>query len=90
MKVEENAFVSLVVCIRLIKSRRMSWAGHLACIVMMRNVCSILVGKTKGKRPFGIPRHKREDNIRKDFWEIGWEEWTGFIWVKMGTNGGLL
>jgi hypothetical protein len=39
----------------------------------MRNSCNILVGKSDGKRPFGIPRRRWEDNIRTYFWEIGWK-----------------
>jgi len=39
----------------------------------MRNVYSILVGKPKGKRLLRRPRHRCEDNIRMDLWEIGWE-----------------
>jgi hypothetical protein len=36
---------------RVIKSRRMIWAGHVTCKAEMRNACSILVGKPEGKRP---------------------------------------
>jgi hypothetical protein len=45
--------------IRLIKSR-MSWVGHVALMGEMRNVNNILVGKPKGKRPLGRPRHREE------------------------------
>jgi hypothetical protein len=37
-----------------------------------RNAYMILVGKPEGKRPLGIPRHRREDNIKMDLREIGW------------------
>jgi hypothetical protein len=50
------------------------------------------VGKPEGKRPLGRPRRRREDNIRMDLREIGWGgmEWTGLIWLRIGTSGGLL
>jgi hypothetical protein len=43
--------------IRVIKSRRMRWAGHVAWMGEMRNINNTLVGKTEGKRPLGRPRH---------------------------------
>jgi hypothetical protein len=51
---------------RVIKSRRMRWAGHVERLVEERGVYRILVGKPEGKRPLGIPRHRWEDNIRMD------------------------
>jgi hypothetical protein len=48
--------------VKVIKSRRMRWAGHVAHIEEMRNIYNILVGKPKGKRPLGRPRRR-------------WEEW---------------
>jgi len=38
---------------------------------------------------FGRPRRRWEDNIRIDLREIGWEVWTGCIWLRIGTNGGF-
>jgi hypothetical protein len=40
----------------------------------MRNVYTISVRKLEGKRPLEIPRHRGEDSIRMDLWEIGWED----------------
>jgi hypothetical protein len=57
--------------IRVSKSRRMWWAGHLAHMEEMRNAYSVLVGKPEGKRPLGRPRHWWEDSIRMDLREIG-------------------
>jgi hypothetical protein len=57
--------------IRIIKSRRMRWAGHVACMGEKRNAYRILVGKPEGKRPLGRPRCRWEDNIRMDLREIG-------------------
>jgi hypothetical protein len=43
--------------VRVIKSRRMRWAGHVACMGEVRGVYRVLVGRPKGKRPLGRPRH---------------------------------
>jgi hypothetical protein len=56
----------------MIKSRRMRWAGHVACMREKRNAYRILVGKPEGKRPLGRLRHRWEDNIEMDLREIGW------------------
>jgi hypothetical protein len=50
-----------------------------------------VAGKTEGKRLLGRPRRRKEDNIKTDLEETGW--WGGgieFIWLKIGTIGGLL
>jgi hypothetical protein len=57
--------------IRQIKSRRMRWAGHVACMGEEKNVYRVLMGKPKGKRPLGRPRRRWEDGIRMDLREIG-------------------
>jgi len=44
------------------------------------------VGKPEGKRPFGTPRHRWEDNIKMTLQEVGWGVWTGLIWVRIGTG----
>jgi hypothetical protein len=56
--------------IRIIKSRRMRWAGHVARMEK-RNTYRLLVGQSEGKRPLGRPRHRWVDNIRKDLGEVG-------------------
>jgi hypothetical protein len=56
----------------MIKSRRMGWAEHVACMRETRNAYRILVGKPEGKRPLGRPRSRWDDNIKMDFREIGW------------------
>ena len=58
----------------MIKSRRLRWAGHVARLEEGRSAFKILTGKPSGKRPFGRPRRKWEDNInniRMDLEEIG-------------------
>ena len=73
--------------IRFMKSRRMRWAGHVARMVERRGVCRVLVGKPKGKRPLGRPRHRWEDNIKMDLQEVG----CGVMdWIGIGIGGGHL
>jgi hypothetical protein len=55
--------------IRVIKSRRMRWVGHVAHMGKMRNSHRILVGKHEGKRPVERPRLRGEDNFRMDLLE---------------------
>jgi hypothetical protein len=59
--------------IRIIKSRRMRWAGHVARMGDKRNAYRILVGKPEGKGPLGRPRRKWVDNIKMDLTDIGWD-----------------
>jgi hypothetical protein len=73
---------SLPSIIRIIKSRRMRWAGHVARMGENRNAYRLLVGKPEGKRPLGRPRRRWVDNIRMD--------WTGLVWIRTGTGGELL
>ena len=57
--------------IRVIKSRRLRWAGHVARMEEGRSAFKILTGKPTGKRPLGRHRRRWEDNIRMDLEEIG-------------------
>jgi hypothetical protein len=70
--------------IRIIKSKRMRWEGHIARIGEKRNAYRILVGTPEGKRPLGRPGRRWVDNIKMDLRGIGW------IWLRIGTSGGLL
>jgi len=56
---------------RVVKSRRMRWAGHVASMREDRGVQRVLVGKPEGKRPLGRPRRRWEDNIKMDVQEVG-------------------
>jgi hypothetical protein len=62
--------------IRMMKARRMTWAGHVAVMGEKRNAFRLLVGKPEGRRPLGRPRRTWLDNIR-----MGWDGvmWTGLI-----------
>jgi hypothetical protein len=64
--------------IRMIKSRRMRWEGHVARMGKMRNAYRILVGKPEGKKPLGRPRRRWVENIKMDFRDIGWD---GVDWI---------
>jgi hypothetical protein len=67
------------VLLKIIKSRRMRWADHVARMGVKRNAYRLLVGKPEGKRPLGSPRLRWVDNIRMDLGEVGWGvvEWIG-------------
>jgi hypothetical protein len=56
--------------VRVIKSRRMRWAGHVARMGVRRGVYRVLVGRPKSKRPLRRPRCRWVDNIKMDFREI--------------------
>ena len=76
--------------LRVIKSRRMRWVGHVANMEKRKGLYRIFVGKPEGKRPLGRLRRRWEDNIKMDLQEVGWGEWTGLIWLRIGTGGGHL
>jgi hypothetical protein len=57
--------------VRVIKSRRMRWAGHVARMVEKRNPYRISVGKPEGKSPLGGPGRRWEDNIKTRVKKIG-------------------
>jgi hypothetical protein len=69
--------------IRMIKSRRMRWAGHVARKGEKRNAYRILVGNPEGKRPRGRPRRRCVDSIKMDLREIGWD---GRDWVDLAQD----
>jgi hypothetical protein len=63
---ELNDLYSSPNIVRVVKSRRMKWAGHVARMGEERGVHRVLVGKPEGKRPLGRPRRRWEDNIKID------------------------
>jgi len=76
---ELNDLYSSSNIVRVITSRRMRWAGHVARIGEERGAYRVLVGKPEGRRPLGRPRRRWVDNIRMDLQEVGCEymDWTG-------------
>jgi hypothetical protein len=66
--------------IRMIKSRRMRWAGHVVQMGTKRNAYRILIRKPDGKGPVGRPRYRWVDNIKMDLREIGW---SGMDWIHL-------
>jgi hypothetical protein len=69
--------------IRVIKSRRMRWARHVAPMRETRNAYRILVGKPGGKRPLGRPRRRCVDNIKLHLREIGWDDMD---WIDLAQD----
>ena len=76
---EINVLYSSPNIVRVIKWRRMRWAGHVARMGEERGVYRVLVGKPEGKRPLGRPRRRWVDNIRMDLQEVGYGQvdWIG-------------
>ena len=72
--------------VRVIKSRRMRWAGHVAHMGEERGVCRVLVGKPEGRRPLGRPRRRWVDTIRNDLQDVGcgYLDWTGLAQDRDG------
>jgi hypothetical protein len=68
--------------IRMIKSRRMRFTGHVARMGEKRNAYRMLVGTPDGKRPLGRPRHKCVDNIKMDLRELGWDDMEWIEWAE--------
>ena len=73
---------SLPNIVRVVKSRRMRWVWHVARMGEGRDVHRVLVGKPEGKRPFGRPRHRWEDNIKMDLREVG----GGGDWMELAQD----
>jgi hypothetical protein len=69
--------------VRVIKSRRMRWAGHAARMGDGKSVYRVLVGRPEGKRPLGRPRHRWKDNIKMDVREI---EIDGANWIQLAQD----
>jgi hypothetical protein len=69
--------------IRMIKSMRMIWTGHVARRGKKRNAYKILVENPEGKRPLGRPRRRWVDNIKTDLREIGWD---AMDWIDLAQG----
>jgi hypothetical protein len=80
---ELNDLYSLPTIVRVMKSRRMRWEGHVARRGEGRVVYRILVGKPEGKRPMGRPRRRWEDNIKANLQEVGY---GGMDWSELAQD----
>ena len=69
--------------IRVIKSRKMRWAGHVARMGEGKGLYKFMVRKPEGKRQFGRPRHRWEDNIKMDLQEVGC---GGMDWIELAQD----
>ena len=69
--------------IRVIKLRKIRWAGHVVCMGERRGVYRVLVGRPEGKKPCGRSKHRFEDNIRRDLQEM---EWGGLDWINLAPD----
>jgi hypothetical protein len=69
--------------IRIIKSKRMRWAGRVSRTGEKRNECRLFVRKSEGKRPLGRPRRRWLDNIRMDLGEVGWGD---VDWISLAQD----
>jgi hypothetical protein len=69
--------------VRVIKSRRMRWAGHVARMEERRGVYRVLIGGSESKRPLGRPRRRWEDNIKMDLREKGI---NGANWIRLARD----
>jgi hypothetical protein len=79
---EPNDLYSSPNIVRVIKSRRMRFAGHVARMGERKGVYRVLVGTPDGKRPLGRPRHRWEDNTKIDLQEVGcggMDDWVELV-----------
>jgi hypothetical protein len=86
---ELNDLYSSPNTIRVIKSRRLRWAGHVVRMGEGRGSYRILVGRHEGRNHLGDPGIAGA-NIKMDLEEVGWGAWTELSWLRIGTRGGLL
>jgi hypothetical protein len=83
MNAELHGLYSSSSIVRVIKARRMRWAGHVARMGEVRGACNILVGSPEGRRPRGRPRRRWEDNIKIDLRKIGF---GNMDWIHLAQD----
>jgi hypothetical protein len=77
-----NLYISQSI-VRMIKSRKLRWAGHVGRMGEKRNAYRILVAKPEGKRPLGRRRRSWMDKIKMDLREVGWDVMD---WIDLAEN----
>ena len=93
---EGSTMRNLIVCtvhsniVRVIKSRRLRWVGHIARMEEGRSTYKILTGTPAGRRHLGRPRRRWEDNFRMDLKSLVSIREIGLIWLRIGITGGPL
>jgi hypothetical protein len=80
---ELHSLYSSLNIVRVIKSMRVKWAGHVARLGEGRVVYRVLVGRPEGKRPLGRPWCRWKDNIKMDLSEIGID---GANWIRLAQD----
>ena len=80
---ELNDLYSSPDIVRVIKSRRIRWTGHVACMGERRGVYRVLVGKPEGKRPLERPMHIWKDNTKMVRQEVGC---GGMDWIELAQD----
>jgi hypothetical protein len=80
---ELHSLYSSLNIVRVIKSRRMRWAGHVVRVEVGRGVYNVLAGRPKRKRPLGRPKHRWEDKIKLDLRELGV---GGANWIQLARH----
>ena len=78
-----SGVIIIIIIVRVITSRRMRWAGHVARMEEGRGLHKVLVGKPEGKSPLGRPRSRWEDNIKMDLEEVGRSCWD---WMESAQD----
>ena len=81
---ELNDLYCSPIVVRVIGSRRMRWAGHVARMGERRDLYRVLVSIPEGKRPLGSPRHRWKDNIKMDFQDVEWG--VGVDWIELAQD----
>jgi hypothetical protein len=79
---EQHGLYSSPSIVRVIKERRMRWAGHVARMGEARGAYNNLVGRPEGRRPLGRSRRRWEDNIKMDLMEIGFGDVNWIQWAQ--------
>jgi hypothetical protein len=82
---EHNDLYSSPNIVRVIKLRKIRWAGHVSWMEEERGMYRVLVGKPEGKRPLGRPRRRSEDSIRMVLQEVGC---GGMDWIVLAQDRG--